>query len=81
IVGEILATMQGDNQKAWSLHRDGGYERVQPGPQARAAPPLRSQEQFIALARRATLADASRSAAVQTLLEPSSEGRRRKRTR
>ncbi|MGZ6126493.1 MAG: polyphosphate kinase 1, partial [Myxococcales bacterium] len=81
IVGEILGTMQGDNQKAWTLRRDGGYERFQPGGQARAAPPLRSQEHFIALARRATLSDASRSPAVETLLAPSSEGRRRKRTR
>ena len=35
---EILATMQGDNQKAWALRRDGTYERVQPG----TAAPLRS---------------------------------------
>ena len=78
IVGEILAAMLGDNQKVWVLRRDGGYERVQPGTHGRAAAPLRSQEHFIALARRATLADASRPQAVQTLLAPAAEPRRRK---
>jgi polyphosphate kinase len=79
IIGEILGTMQGDNQKTWVLRSDGGYERVQPGTDGRAAVPLRSQEHFIALARRAMLSDASRSPAVQTLLAPASEARRRKK--
>jgi polyphosphate kinase len=79
IVTEILGAMQGDNQKAWALRRDGSYERMQPGTQGRSATPLRSQEHFMALARRAMLADASRSAAVQTLLAPADEPRRRRR--
>ena len=79
IVGEILAAMLADNQKSWSLRRDGTYERVQPGAQGRPAAPLRSQEHFISLARRAALADASRSRAVESLLAPAAEPRRRKR--
>jgi polyphosphate kinase len=79
IIVEILGTMQGDNQKAGVLRPDGSYERVQPGTHGRATAPLRSQEQFIALARRATIADASRSPAVQTLLAPAEEPRRRRR--
>jgi hypothetical protein len=71
--------MQGDNQKAGVLRADGSYERVQPGTHGRATAPLRSQEQFIALARRATIADASRSPAVQTLLAPAEDPRRRRR--
>ncbi len=79
IISEILGTMQADNQKSWALRRDGGYDRVQPGTQGRASAPLRSQEQLIALARRATLADASRSPVVQNLLAPAGEPRRRKK--
>jgi len=75
VISEVLAMMQGDNVKAWSLERDGSYKRVQP----QGKPPLRSQEQFIALARRATIADASRPPSVQTLLSPSDAPRRRKK--
>ena len=76
---EILGIMQGDNQKAWALRRDGGYERVQSGTHGRGTAPLRSQEQLIALARRGMLADASRSQSVETLLASHPEPRRRKR--
>ena len=74
VVNEILGTMLADNQKAWSLRSDGTYERVAP-----AKAPLRSQEQFVALARRASMSDASRSPAVQTLLSPGPERRRKPR--
>jgi polyphosphate kinase len=76
ILGEILGAMMGDNQKAWVLRRDGQYERVQPAAEAK---PLRSQEQFIALARRTAMTDASRSPAVETLLASGTAARRRKR--
>jgi hypothetical protein len=71
--------MQGDNQKAWGLRPDGQYERLAPGTHGRGATPLRSQEHFIALARRATISNASRSKAVETLLASRNEPRRRKR--
>jgi polyphosphate kinase len=75
ILGEILPTMLGDNQKAWQLLPDGNYEKVQPGKN----PPLRSQEQFAALARRAALVDASRSPAVEQLLSGPTVPRRKKK--
>ncbi len=78
VTNEILAIMQGDNQKAWALRPDGQYERLAPGTHGRGAAPLRSQEQFIALARRATISNASRSKAVETLLASRTEPRRRK---
>ena len=76
VIGEVLATMQGDNVKAWSLERDGSYKRLQPQP---GKPAVRSQEQFVALARRATIADASRPPSVQTLLSPQDAPRRRRK--
>jgi polyphosphate kinase len=79
VIGEILAAMQGDNQKAWALRADGSYERVVPGAHGKPAAPFRSQEQFIALARRATLSDASRPPAVQTLLAPAEHHHHRKK--
>jgi polyphosphate kinase len=48
IVDEILATQLADNVKARMLLPDGRYERVQ-----NDKPPLRSQERFMSLARRA----------------------------
>ena len=70
ITGEILATMLGDNQKAWALRADGRYERVRPGTHGTGTSPLRSQEQFIALARRGTIADASQPVPAENLLGP-----------
>jgi polyphosphate kinase len=68
ILDEILGTMLADNVKARVLRPDGSYERVRPGTHGTALPPVRSQEQFMALARRAAFADASRSPAVEPLL-------------
>jgi polyphosphate kinase len=79
IANEILAAMTGDNQKTWALRRDGTYERVQPGTHGRAAAPLRSQEHFLAMARRTMLSDASRSKAVESLLATRPEARRTRR--
>ncbi|MFL5380403.1 MAG: polyphosphate kinase 1 [Myxococcales bacterium] len=78
ILSEILRTMLGDTAKARVLRADGGYERVKPPSNA---PAVRSQEQFMALARRASFADASRSPAVEPLLAAAgrAEPRRQKR--
>jgi polyphosphate kinase len=53
IVDELLATQLADNTKARILLPDGRYERLQPGSYATPATPLRSQERFMSLARRA----------------------------
>jgi polyphosphate kinase len=78
ILSEILGTMLGDTAKARALRSDGTYERIQP---VAGAAPLRSQEQFMALARRAAFTDASRSPAVEPFLAGTSksEARRQKR--
>ena len=78
IITEILGTMLGDTAKARALRSDGTYERLKP---ASGEAVVRSQEQFMALARRASFSDASRSPAVEPLLSGSrkSEGRRQKR--
>jgi len=68
ILDEILGTMLADNVKARALRPDGTYERVRPGTHGTATAPVRSQENFMALARRAAFADASRSPAVEPLL-------------
>ena len=65
IVNEILALMRADTAKASSLQPDGTYRRLRP---AAGAAPLRSQEQFIALARRAAFADVSRPTSSEPLL-------------
>jgi polyphosphate kinase len=65
ILNEILAMMRADTVKASSLQSDGSYKRVRP---AAGAAPVRSQEQFIALARRAAFADVSRPSSVEPLL-------------
>ena len=79
LLGEILPAMLGDNQKAWALLPDGTYEKIAPGKHGTGTAPLRSQEQLAALARRAALQDASRSAAVEQLLSGPSAPRRKKR--
>ncbi|MFL5371780.1 MAG: hypothetical protein ACJ78Z_16415, partial [Myxococcales bacterium] len=78
ILAEILGTMLGDTAKARVLRADGSYERVKPPSNG---PAVRSQEQFMALARRASFADASRSPAVEPLLAAvgRAEPRRQKR--
>ena len=70
ILSEILGTMMADNVKARILRPDGTYERIRPGSQGSATTPLRSQEHFMALARRSAFADASRSPAIEPLLSP-----------
>jgi polyphosphate kinase len=65
ILSEILGTMLADTAKARALQSDGRYERIPP---AAGSAPLRSQEHFMALARRAAFSDASRSPAVEPLL-------------
>ncbi len=80
ILSEILGTMLGDNVKASALRPDGTYERVRPRTPGTGEAALRSQEHFMALARRAAFADASRSPAVEPLLSGARpEPRRRPR--
>jgi polyphosphate kinase len=52
IIEEILGTSLADNVKARALQPDGSYARVQPGTMGTGSTPLRSQERFMALARR-----------------------------
>jgi polyphosphate kinase len=83
ILSEILGTMAGDNVKARALRSDGTYERIRPGSHGTGTTALRSQEHFIALARRAAFADASRSPAIEPLLaaNPPELDRRGRRSR
>ena len=53
IIEEILGTALADNVKARALQPDGSYLRVQPGSFGTGSAPIRSQERFMALARRA----------------------------
>jgi len=66
ILSEILATMLADNAKARMLRPDATYERVRARTDGSSL--VRSQEQFMALARRASFSDASRSPAIEPLL-------------
>jgi len=52
IVDEILASALADNVKARTLQADGTYVRVHPGTHGTGLTPVRSQERFMALARR-----------------------------
>jgi polyphosphate kinase len=81
VLSEILRPMRGDNVKARALRPDGTYERVKPGTHGTGETPLRSQDQFMALARRAAFSDASRSPVVEPLLSPPGQGERRGRHR
>jgi polyphosphate kinase len=54
IFEEILATSLADNVKARALRSDGTYEHVA----SPSAPPIRSQERFMAMARRAAAVEA-----------------------
>ena len=79
ILNEILAMMRADTVKASALQPDGSYKRVRP---AAGAAPVRSQEQFIALARRAAFADVSRPSSVEPLLSgaPQRKSSRKRKT-
>ena len=70
--------MLADNTKARVLRPDGAYERVRGGSAGTSAAPIRSQEQFMALARRAAFSDASRSPAMEPLLSTRTNGTRRR---
>ena len=50
IIQEILHLSLNDNLKAWALHPDGSYRRLRPG---RGQTPVRSQSEFLRLAREA----------------------------
>ncbi len=52
IIDEILASSLADNVKARALQSDGTYVRVHPGTHGTGLVPVRSQERFMALARR-----------------------------
>src|SRR5438067_4625314 len=78
IFEEILAVSLADNVKARILRADGTYERATPAP---GAPPVRSQERFMALARRASsAADAPVAAADAFPNQRRPERRRKKRS-
>jgi polyphosphate kinase len=82
ILDEVLAVSLGDNVKARVLRPDGQYERVQPGSQGTSLNPLRSQERFMALARKAAAPEAQAAVASQDVFPSTQrrrEGRRKKR--
>jgi len=78
ILDEVLATSLGDNVKARILRADGQYERVQPGTHGTSAAPLRSQERFMALARRVAAPEAQAAVASHDVF-PSTQRRREPR--
>ncbi|MGZ6143982.1 MAG: polyphosphate kinase 1, partial [Myxococcales bacterium] len=75
IVDELLGTQLNDNVKARVLLPDGRYERIQ-----NDKPPLRSQERFMALARRAGAVQEQLPVAGQEIF-PSTERRPQRRRR
>ena len=75
ILDEILGTQLADNVKARVLLPDGRYERVQ-----NDKPPLRSQERFMALAKRAGAVQEQPPVAGQEIF-PSTERRPQRRRR
>ena len=82
VIDEILATSLGDNVKARALQADGSYARVQPGTLGTGLAPLRSQERFMALARRAaTQEPAASGAAANMETFPAAGGHRRSEKR
>src|SRR5216684_426274 len=78
ILEEVLATSLADNVKARILRADGQYERVQPGTYGTSVAPLRSQERFMALARRAAAPEAQAAVASHDVF-PSTQRRREPR--
>jgi len=78
ILDEVLGTSLADNVKARILRADGQYERVLPGTQGTSVAPLRSQERFMALARRVAAPDAQAAVASHDVF-PSTQRRREPR--
>jgi polyphosphate kinase len=54
LLNEILAVTGSDNVKSWRLLSDGSYERLRPDPD-NGRPAVRSQQQFIQLAKEASI--------------------------
>ena len=78
LLDEVLGTSLADNVKARILRADGQYERVQPGTHGTGLAPLRSQERFMNLARRAAAPDAQAAVASHDVF-PSTQRRSEKR--
>jgi polyphosphate kinase len=78
IIDEVLTTSLADNVKARILRADGQYERIQPGTHGTSTAPLRSQERFMALARRAAAPEAQAAVASHDVF-PSTQRRREPR--
>jgi polyphosphate kinase len=78
ILEEVLGTALADTVKARMLRADGQYERVQPGTNGTGPLPLRSQERFIALARRASAPEVQAAVASHDVF-PSTPRRRESR--
>jgi polyphosphate kinase len=81
LVDELLATHLSDNVKARILMPDGRYERVQPGMHGTPAAPVRSQERFMSLARRASAVLEQPPVAPGQEFFPSTERRPQRRRR
>ena len=78
IFDEVLGTSLGDNVKARILYPDGHYERIAPGTHGTGLAPLRSQERFMALARRAATPEAQAAVTTPDVF-PSTQRRREPR--
>jgi polyphosphate kinase len=83
ILDEILGTALADNVKARALRADGTYERVQPGTHGTSALPLRSQERYMALARRTAAAGENQPAGLppHEMFPSGQRGRERRRNK
>jgi polyphosphate kinase len=79
ILDEVLGTGLADNVKARILYPDGHYERVAPGTHGTGLTPLRSQERFMALARRAATPEAQAAVTTTPDVFPSTQRRREPR--
>jgi polyphosphate kinase len=80
IVDEILGTQLADNTKSRILLADGRCERIPPGSHGTPATPVRSQERFMSLARRAGTVVEQPPVAGQEIF-PSTERRPQRRRR
>src|SRR2546423_8824240 len=78
VVDEVLGISLGDNVKSRMLRADGQYERIHPGTHGTATVPLRSQERFMALARRGGAPEAQAAVASHDVF-PSTQRRREPR--
>jgi polyphosphate kinase len=80
ILDEILGTALADNVKARILKPDGTYERIQPGTHGTGVQPIRSQERYMALARRvAASADSGPTVPPHEIFPAGSRARERRR--